>query len=113
MDNNLYKLCSISEVMLLLQVSRATLMSYINEGKLGIVPPSIGFKRIKVPHKEISRFLTEEVVREKRNSLSKKVNRTDVNEFINRSKKRDNLNYFDSKNIFNKIMEESNGQCLS
>lgn len=107
-----FKLYSISQVSKLLKIGRSTVISYINAGQLGVVPPPPGGKYAKIPHAELERFISQEVIREKRYSLTNRASNPDVNAFINRESTKRDLKNIDSPGIFNKIMEQANGQCI-
>jgi hypothetical protein len=103
------KLYSLNQARILLGIGRATLNNYINAGVIGVIPPPPRSKQSKIAHSEIEKFLSEQSVREKKQSLLTNFTKPDVNEFINKPR-RNNMEKFDSGKLFDKILENNNGK---
>ena len=103
------KLYSLNQARILLGIGRATLINYINAAVIGVIPPPPGSKQFKISHSEIEKFLSEQSVREKKQSLLTNFTQPDVNEFINKPR-RNNMEKFDSSKLFDKILENNNGK---
>ena len=104
-----FKLFSINKARKLLQVSRETLMSYINSGRLGTFQAESG--RMKIPAGELHRFINENTIRERKVSLIGSLGNRDITEFMNGKNIRPDHG-FDSTALFNKHMERIHGQCI-
>jgi predicted DNA-binding transcriptional regulator AlpA len=106
-----FRLYSLNKVCKLLKIGRATLNNYINAGQIGVVLPPPGSKQSKIPHSEIEKFLSEQIVREQKQQFTTNFTNRDVNEFINGNKSRKNdMKNFDSNKLFDQILEQHNGK---
>ena len=99
-----FNLHSFDQARKLLGIGRSALTNFINAGVIGVIKQG---KRTKISHRELERFLSESVIREKTESLTVNFNERDVNNFINNNKT-ERSSAFDSSMIFNKIMENFN-----
>ena len=108
-----FKLYSLNQAKQLLGIGRATLDNYINAGLIGVFPPPPGCKNCKIAHSEIEKFLSEQIIREQKQSCTTNFTNRDVNEFINGNKSRKNdMENFDSNKLFDQILEQHNGKCI-
>ncbi len=103
-DVNKLKLYSFDQARKLLSIGRTALTNFINSGEIGVIKQG---KRIKISHRELDRFLSESVIREKTESLPLNFNERDVNNFINKNRT-ERSGAFDSTMIFKNIMENFN-----
>jgi hypothetical protein len=111
-DNSL-RLYSLNKARQVLRIGRATLDNYINAGLIGIILPPPGRKFSKIPHSEIEKFQSEQIVREQKQQFTTNFTNRDVNEFINGNKsRRNNMKDFDSSKLFDQILEQHNGKRI-
>ena len=106
-QDNSFRLYSLNKARQLLGIGRSTLERFISEGLIGVIPQTKN--RVKIPHSELIRFMGENISREKKQSILTSTEKKEVTNFINGHKAEMDKN-FDSTELFNKLMERSNGK---